>query len=387
MLLDRSFRRTLIARLLQSAGPSAAAALLVAAPGCGEPAAEAESAPDIRCFEWFDELGACLDRAQALDELRTIYRNCEDTNEIIVSVESDPELREGACCYEVTTHVCPNLGRPFTLEGHRVTAAPRLAEAGWLARGQASGAGGQQPSLADLTDEERETLADGWLRSALEEHASVASFARFALELMALGAPSSLVEAAHIAALDEVGHARLGFSLATAYRGAPVGPAAFPMPPAVPIAADLAALARAAAEEGCVGETVAAVIAAEQRVRAEDPAVRAALEVIAEDEARHAELAWLTVAWAIGAGGEPVRRAVAEVFEAAAASLGRPLPPGAEPGGGRAVALAAHGHLDGAEARALQGAALAQVVLPCARALGLWRPAAAAGVARPAASA
>ncbi|WP_437966293.1 ferritin-like domain-containing protein [Sorangium sp. So ce260] len=385
MLLDRSFRRTLIARLLLSAGPTTAAALLFAAPGCGDP--DAAEAADIRCFEWFEELGACLNREQALEEFGTIYPLCE-SEEKIVSVESDATQRDGACCYEVIAeeaHRCA-AGRPFTLEGHRRTAAPRPADAGWLARGKSSGPGGMTPSLADLTDEERETLADGWLRSALEEHASVASFARFALDLMAHGAPSSLVEAAHIAALDEVGHARLGFSLASAYRGAPVGPAAFPMPP-VPVAADLVALARAAAEEGCVGETVAAQLAAEQRARAEDPAVRAALEVVAEDEARHAELAWLTVAWAIGAGGEPVRRAVAEVFDAAARSLRRPPLAGAEAPRGRAAALAAHGHLTGSDLHELRSAALAQVVLPCARALGLWGPQVAPGAARAAASA
>ncbi|WP_437522827.1 hypothetical protein WME79_32505 [Sorangium sp. So ce726] len=373
MLLDRSFRRTLIARLLLSAGPSTAAALMAALPGCG---GEPEAAADIRCFEWSEELGACFDRRQAVEELRTIYPKCED---YIESVDSDATEPDGACCYEVTSRrnsqYCGTPGRPFTLEGHRRTAAPRPAEAGWLARGEDTGPGGRQPSLADLTSEERETLAESWLRSALEEHASVASFARFALDLMALGAPSSLVEAAHIAALDEVGHARLGFSLASVYRGEPVGPAALPMPHGVPVAADLVALARAVAEEGCVGETVAALMAAEQRARAEDPAVRAALEAIADDEARHAELAWQTVAWAIGAGGEPVRRAVADVFEAAALSLRRPPPVEGEPPRGRAAALAAHGHLGGAELRGLPRAALAQVVLPCARALGLWRSA------------
>ncbi|WP_438024553.1 ferritin-like domain-containing protein [Sorangium sp. So ce233] len=368
-----------------SAGPSTAAALLVAAPGCG---GEPEDAADVRCIEWPEELGACLDRRQAVEELRTIYPKCDD---YIESVESDATERDGACCYEVTSRrnatYCGVPGRPFTLEGHRRTAVPRAADSGWLAHGKGTGPGGMAPSLAELTGEERETLADSWLRSALEEHASVASFARFALDLMALGAPSSLVEAAHIAALDEVGHARLGFSLASAYRGEPVGPAALPMPGGVPVAADLVSLARAAAEEGCVGETVAALMAAEQRTRAEDPAVRAALGAIAEDEARHAELAWLAVAWAIGAGGEPVRRAVAEVFEAAAVSLGRPLPAAAEPPRGRAAALAAHGHLGGAELRELPRTALAQVVLPCARALGLWRPAAAGGAVAPAASA
>ncbi|WP_437830342.1 ferritin-like domain-containing protein [Sorangium sp. So ce1153] len=394
MLLDRSFRRTLIARLLLSAGPSTAAALLIAAPGCGDPeaaeAADTAETADIRCFEWFEELGACLDREQALEEFRSIYAPCESREEIR-SVKSDATQRGGACCYEVVaeeTGPCA-VGRPFMLEGHRRTAAPRPAEAGWLARGRSTGPGGMEPSLAHLTDEERETLAEGWLRSALEEHASVASFARFALDLMAHGAPSSLVEAAHIAALDEVGHARLGFSLASAYRGAPVGPAAFPMPPAIPVAADLVALARAAAEEGCVGETVAALLAAERRARAEDPAVRAALEAIADDEARHAELAWLTVAWAIGAGGEPVRRAVAGVFEAAAESLQRPPPAEAEAEAprGRAAALAAHGRLAGADLRALSRAAVAQVVLPCARSLGLWKPRAAAPAVAPAVSA
>ncbi|WP_438016029.1 ferritin-like domain-containing protein [Sorangium sp. So ce315] len=372
MLLDRSFRRTLIARLLLSAGPSTAAALLVAAPGCG---GENEAAADTRCFDWDDALGACLGREQALEEFRTIHPLCASEEEI-VSVESDATPRDGACCYEVIAEPAGPcaVGRPFSLEGQRRTAAPRPAEAGWLARGKDAGPGGRQPSLGDLTDAERETLAEGWLRSALEEHASVASFARFALDLMALGAPSSLVEAAHIAALDEVGHARLGFSLASAYRGEPVGPAALPMPRGVPVAADLVALARAAAEEGCIGETVAALLAAEQRARAEDPAVRAALEAIADDEARHAELAWLTVAWAIGAGGEPVRGAVADVFVAAAQSLRRPRPAEAGPPRGRAAALAAHGHLGGSTLRELSCAALAQVVLPCARALGLWSP-------------
>jgi hypothetical protein len=37
---------------------------------------------------------------------------------------------------------------------------------------------------------------------ALFQHASVASFARFSLELLALGAPPDLVAAAHAAALD-----------------------------------------------------------------------------------------------------------------------------------------------------------------------------------------
>jgi len=38
----------------------------------------------------------------------------------------------------------------------------------------------------------------------LKEHASVASFSAFSLQLIAVGAPSPLLQGAHQAALDEV---------------------------------------------------------------------------------------------------------------------------------------------------------------------------------------
>ncbi len=62
--------------------------------------------------------------------------------------------------------------------------------------------------------------------------------------------------------------------------------------------------------EGCIGETVAAVEAAEQLAHASDPRVRAVLGRISEDETRHAELAWRFVAWALEQ--QPSLRAVAE---------------------------------------------------------------------------
>ena len=43
-----------------------------------------------------------------------------------------------------------------------------------------------------------------------------------------------------------------------------------------------------------------------------NPAVRAALHTIIRDETRHAELAWQTLAWALAAGGDEARAAVAE---------------------------------------------------------------------------
>lgn len=357
MLIAGSFRRALLIRLLRVTGAPAAAAVMLAATGCNSPKA--------MCIEWSPELGACLTGDEALEELR-MGNSCEDT---VTSVDSEPVQKDGSCCYEVTTEDtccyvnCAVDGRPFVWEGERLKAAARPAEASWLSSDAA------RPLLARLSEEERAILGRAWQETALEEHASIASFSRFALELMALGAPSSLVEAAHAAALDEIGHARLCFSLASAYLGEAVGPGAFPVPRELSIATDLVALARATAEEGCVNETIATLIAAEKRDRAEDPAVWAALDVIAREEAGHAELAWRAVRWAIEVGGESVRRAVAEVFEAAAARLGREVAEGEAEGGARIEALAAHGRLSDAEVRRLSRVALREVVLPCARAL------------------
>jgi hypothetical protein len=56
------------------------------------------------------------------------------------------------------------------------------------------------------------------------EHASVAAFARFVLELLSAGAPLELVEGAGDAMRDELRHTQICFGLASAYAGAPIGP-------------------------------------------------------------------------------------------------------------------------------------------------------------------
>jgi hypothetical protein len=107
---------------------------------------------------------------------------------------------------------------------------------------------------------------------------------------------------------------------------------------------------------------VAALALREAAAAAEDPAVRAVLSRIAADEERHAELAWRTVAWALGAGGRDVARALAAALEALRAE-----PDAREPAEGSS--LAAFGVLDAASRREIRRRALAEVVLPCAEAL------------------
>jgi hypothetical protein len=224
------------------------------------------------------------------------------------------------CCYELTANCCMSSGRPFLIGDRPHTAEVRVAHAlGWT--------GSELPRLDELDTSSRAVLAEAWLCDALLEHASVASFSRFALELLAVGAPSDLVDAAHEAARDEVRHARACFALASAYAGTELGPGPFAFGGSITIGADLAAIAASAVKEGCVGETLAAVQAAVQLDGAQDPAVRKALEEIARDEARHAELAWRFVAWAVRTGGAPVIQAVEAAFEESLTSTASPAAP------------------------------------------------------------
>lgn len=145
-----------------------------------------------------------------------------------------------------------------------------------------------------------EGVAADWLRIAQMEHASVAAFHKLGLDLMAHGAPLELLDAVAEAARDEVRHARETFALASRYAGRLLAPGPMPVPTYTP--ASLAQLAADAAREGCVGETLGALIAAEAARVAVDPEVRAVMERVAADEARHAALSWRIVAWALHAG-------------------------------------------------------------------------------------
>lgn len=220
---------------------------------------------------------------------------------------------------------------------------------------------------ADLDGDTREAIASAWSAAALGEIAKADAFAALAMDLGALGAPPKLVDAANRAALDEVRHARLCLSLAEAYAGHAIDLADPTARTSAP-AADLIELAVTVARERCVGDTLAAVLAADQLASATDPAVRRTLVAIATDEELHAELAWTVLAWAVERGGQSARDAVAEAFEEAA-PCGRSSSVGliAYAPSSR-TDLAAHGVLDADACERSLAHALREVVLPCAQA-------------------
>jgi hypothetical protein len=182
---------------------------------------------------------------------------------------------------------------------------------------------------------------------------------------MAMGAPPELLEEAQRAALDEVGHARACLALAARLDGAHDGPGALDVTGALD-GLDDERIVRDAVVEGCVGETVSALIAQAQLRGATEPAARAALARIADDEERHAGLAWRFVAWALAARPR-LRDVAAAAFADATSRWSLSAPPPAPVVD--AAAWRAWGRLDATGHAAAVREALAEVVGPCARAL------------------
>jgi hypothetical protein len=244
------------------------------------------------------------------------------------------EGQQDVCCYHWFEYCS---GRPLR-EGDEVRVAPVRTGSTW--------------SDGDVLEDEARVsvstataLAQAWLQDAQAEHASVASFHRVALELMAVGAPPELLELTGRAALDEIDHARRCFDLAHRYAGEPFEPGPLPAP-----AARDGGLLRVAIDafvEGCVGETIAALVAERALGGATDPLVRETLQVVAEDEARHAALAWRTVAWVLKTAGSEraeIRAALRDIGSHGA-SAGSPAACDVAPHE-RDKAWRAHGRLD-----------------------------------------
>ncbi len=120
------------------------------------------------------------------------------------------------------------------------------------------------------------------------EHDSVAAFEELAAQLRRLGAPVELVARALESANDERHHVELLVGLGARRPRDRVAPSP---------EASLEALARHNAVAGCVTETWAALLAMHQAAHADDPRARRAHARIADDETRHAQLAWDLHRW------------------------------------------------------------------------------------------
>jgi hypothetical protein len=260
------------------------------------------------------------------------------------------------------------VGRPLIVDGAART-ADAVGRSDWTTACPA-------PRLDELTAAAREAVATHWLDVAALEHASIASFARFTLELLALGAPSHLLADAQRAGLDEVEHARLAYAIASAYAGRQMGPDGLDLVH-VPIRADRREVIRSLVAEACIGETLGVAEAIELASAVVDPAIAKIHARIALDEQRHAELAWRTLAWLLDGADEETLRFTARCFDDGIAAASDEPP-------ARDRAIPEHGVLASSTIATIRRRALADVVRPCADAL-LDRPRSASIAAQPAA--
>jgi hypothetical protein len=262
------------------------------------------------------------------------------------------------CAWACREHdeACADCGRPYLVAG-RPRVAGAVARRDWIDDALAAV---RRPDAITC-----DALADHWRRCAQMEHASVAAFARYCLDLLSLGAPPELLQAAQQAMADEVEHAQLCFSLASAYAGKPCGPGFLPSDGAL-VDRDRERILDDVVREGCIGETLAAAEAIEALAQAEDPVVRGVLARIAEDELRHAALAWRHVRWALEDVSPVERSRILAIVRTAVNEAARA---GADPHPPARIDLLAHGVLDAPLRAELRKRVLSDVIAPSVRAL------------------
>jgi hypothetical protein len=265
-------------------------------------------------------------------------------------------------CYDQGASICglgsPNqwdcfipgcvIGRPLLVAGEARTASCEIRD-DWSTE--------LALDIDDLAPKTCAALSEHWQRVAALEHASVASFARFTMQLLALGAPPELLHQAQDAAKDEIEHARICYAIASIYAGRDMGPGPLNLDN-VPIATDLRTAMLELIAEACVSETIGVAEAYELAQSVSDPVLRRVHRRIAADEQRHAELAWRSLAWMLERAGDRLRRDARLAFDAAARSIRDPDDPN--------VVAPEHGLPSGASIGALRRQALRDVVLPCA---------------------
>ena len=149
------------------------------------------------------------------------------------------------------------------------------------------------------------------------EAVSVHAFERLQWELEVHRAPASLLREARRACRDEVRHTVMTTCLARRHGASPRLPEA----PAPARARTLFEVALENAVEGCIRETYGAVLGLVEAQTSRDVTLRRAMQSIAADECRHAELAWAVHAWAMPRLTGDERRAVERAMKDAVAEI------------------------------------------------------------------
>ena len=146
---------------------------------------------------------------------RTYSNHLENETECQYNWECD----SGKCCTYYKPYYCAQYdgvciipGRPFTAYGVARVATSKVYN---IREGKDYAVSWKRdPKIAVPANNPRhEDIGHRWLKIAEAEHASVASFARFTLQLLSLGSPSELLVSSQKAEIDEINHAKYAYTL------------------------------------------------------------------------------------------------------------------------------------------------------------------------------
>ena len=154
--------------------------------------------------------------------------------------------------------------------------------------------------MIDTSSYERSTLEAArrtWLGRMVNEHQSAAVFSQLIVQLMEAGASLDIKTTVLRMSMDELRHGGLCAGIVEALGGVAQKEIELrPRPlPEHPGTSPLERVLRNALFIGCLSETVAVALTAEERVQTSEPLVRRVIDQIASDESLHARFGWTMV--------------------------------------------------------------------------------------------
>ena len=335
---------------------------------CGTPTRSISRCVSAECTSGSEcELGSC--------GVASLHSGCDLIESISCFTEND-RCRSTEDCDDLTSCFPMNSvdgwrceeffcgeGRPLLDDGE-ARVAPLECSHDWVATLP-------QIDEVNLCQRDLDRVIEYWRSVTQLEHSSVASFARFTLQMMSVGAPAELLAEIQLAAADEVKHAQSAAVILSALSGVALSPGALSLDD-LSLETSRVALIESLILEACVGETLGVAEITEALKRCDREFVRSHLAQVLKDETRHAGLAWGSLRWLIESAPRDEQahliRVTQETFRRAANHLGltaRVVQLRVTPD----IALNSWGVLSPSQTQAIRIRAYRTVVLPCLREL------------------
>ena len=182
------------------------------------------------------------------------------------------------------------VGRPLT-NGTSYQMAPLSSGDGWTNDDLTI-------NCAYLSKEEIATVISHWENVTQLEHSSIASFSRFSLQMMAMGAPADILLAIQKATSDEIRHTQRAADILSGLIGSKVTLGAFPIK-GLSIESSREALISNLIKEACFAETLGVAELTAALKWCDHPEISAHLSEVLEEETEHAHLAWKALKWLV----------------------------------------------------------------------------------------